>query len=91
VVKEKGKRKLRKVVTGDPDKRLRDHMREVPQVTSRKDSSLDEKAEVLEAEIKNECPTPFILFLLFKSQRFARVQLTQKVYRSAFAAKFSNL
>ncbi len=32
VVKEKGKRKLRKVVTGDPDKRLRDHMREVPQV-----------------------------------------------------------
>ncbi len=32
MVKEKGKRKLRKVVTGDPDKRLRDHMREVPQV-----------------------------------------------------------
>jgi hypothetical protein len=33
VVKERGKRKLRKVVTGDPDKRVRDHMREVPQVS----------------------------------------------------------
>ena len=32
MVQEKGKRKLRKVVTGDPDKRVRDHMKEVPQV-----------------------------------------------------------
>ena len=32
VVQEKGKRKLRKVVTGDPDKRVRDHMKEGPQV-----------------------------------------------------------
>jgi hypothetical protein len=34
-VKETGKRKLRKVVTGDPDKRVRDHLREVPQVRPR--------------------------------------------------------
>jgi len=29
---DKSKRKWRKVVTGDPDKRIRDHMKEVPQV-----------------------------------------------------------
>jgi len=30
--KDRGRRKWRKVVTGDPEKRIRDHMKEVPQV-----------------------------------------------------------
>ena len=32
--KDRGRRKWRKVVTGDPEKRIRDHMKEVPQVVN---------------------------------------------------------
>ena len=33
---DKSKRKWRKVVTGDPDKRIRDHLKETPQVRTEK-------------------------------------------------------